>query len=390
MIQHRVAGLLPAVLFFSLAGTAHAEQWSVSTVINSRGALDSFSIPVINSNNQVAFAATFDNGSLGSVVYRATGANLLTLADTAGVYLSFPGNPSINDNGEVAFVADLDAGGSELVRTDGTTTTPIAGTATDNLESMADTPFMNAGGTVVFEATAAGAGADRDVILAGNGGVLATVVDETGPYASLGDTPAISDDGTVAFYAGLDAGGFGVFKIKGATVTTAASSADYTSLVNLGLNNYNDVLVRGVASSGTISLFQAVPAGTGFFLDTTGIFNQLIDGWVSDVGTIAFHATLDQGLDAIFSGGIFLYERAVAVGDALDGSNIAELRVGRQSINSSGRFVFWARLADGTEGIYLATPKSDSCCGGGGGSLDGVDLALLGLLGIARRRLRRR
>lgn len=44
-------------------------------------------------------------------------------------------------------------------------------------------------------------------------------------------------------------------------------------------------------------------------------------------------------------------------GDALSGSTVTEASVGTQALTDRGEIIFRAKLADGREGIYLATPK---------------------------------
>lgn len=365
---------------------AQTTTWVFTTVADSRGEFAEFSLPAINDNGQVAFTATFDNGATGAIVYRADGGTLVPIADTSGPLQGLFGEPTINLTGTVAFSASLDGGGDAVLTGSGAGLTTVASTLADNLNAIGATPFINDPGDVVFFADRALA-SDSEAILKGSGGALVTVVDESGPYGSLGESPSIDAGGLVAFGAAIDAGGFGLFTTTdGVVVNTLASSTGFTVLQDYGINNNSEVVVRGTDTTGVTSLSVRGNGAAQAFVDDVGIFNQLGPAGVSESGTVAFHATLDEGLNAIFAGGVLLYEAAIAVGDPLNGSTVTQFELGPQPVTTTGPFAFWAKLADGTEGVYVASPGRSSNGGGGGGAVDALSLGLLALLAAARRR----
>ncbi|MEI9895591.1 MAG: choice-of-anchor tandem repeat NxxGxxAF-containing protein [Chthoniobacter sp.] len=79
------------------------------------------------------------------------------------------------------------------------------------------------------------------------------VTDSNSATFSNFGVPAINASGTVGFYAGLDAGGTGIFTVAGGTVTSVALS-----------------------SGPTFSAFDTIPS-------------------INNAGTVAFTATLDAG-----------------------------------------------------------------------------------------------
>ena len=84
------------------------------------------------------------------------------------------------------------------------------------------TPAVNNNGTVAFGATLVGGASG---IFAGDGGALTTLVDTSGPFAEFYfEDVAINSSGTVAFRARLDSGEEGVFTVNDGTVTTIADS----------------------------------------------------------------------------------------------------------------------------------------------------------------------
>ena len=77
--------------------------------------------------------------------------------------------------------------------------------------------MLNNDGTVAFVAGTNGRDGGVFGIYKGNGGLLTTIADLSGPFSSLGDfdflQPSINASGIVAFGAALDAGGGGVFNL---------------------------------------------------------------------------------------------------------------------------------------------------------------------------------
>jgi hypothetical protein len=131
-------------------------------------------------------------------------------------------------------------------------------------------------------------------------------------FTSFGN-PVLNDAGTVAFVATLVGGGSGVFAGNGGSVTV-------------------------VAQDGTVfSSFDSAPA-------------------INTYGGVAFAATLAGGTGGIFTGSDVPSDTVIAAGDALDGARVTELHFFRQGLNDNGQVAFFARLDNGTSGIFRADP----------------------------------
>jgi len=142
------------------------------------------------------------------------------------------------------------------------------------------------------------------------------LIDSSGPFSRFRGT-AINDSNTVAFLADLDAGGSGIFTSSGGAITTVADT------------------------SGPFSSFE---------VESTAI---------NDSGTVAFLANLDAGGAGIFTGLDSVVDQVIATGDLLFGSTVTSLSFSKTGLNNSGQVAFFARLANGTEGIFRANPASE-------------------------------
>lgn len=136
------------------------------------------------------------------------------IADNNSFFKSF-GFPVINDLGTVAFEASLkDPGGYGIYKREGGILKKIVDT---NDQSIAfGAPAINNKGKVAFGGWDS-YGDQQYIYTSSGGGAAPTIVaDTSGPFQYLYSpfnptTVAINDLGTVAFWAGLDSGGQGIF-----------------------------------------------------------------------------------------------------------------------------------------------------------------------------------
>ncbi len=77
---------------------------------------------------------------------------------------------------------------------------------------------------------------------------------------------------------------------------------------------------------------------------------------INDPGQLAFLASLNGGGTGIFDGPDTTADKIIATGDTLDGSTIISLAFGREGLNDQGQITFWAELANGQQGVFVANP----------------------------------
>jgi hypothetical protein len=193
----------------------------------------------------------------------------------------------------------------------------IADSVTTNggVFGLFDAPSLNAGGTVAFRAFVPRSDFGIFANTAGSA-TAATVADSLtltrlGGFSGFGDL-SINDSGVVAFNAGLNGGGSGIF-------TNTAGSPEAAIIAD---SNYPSVLFRTLGNpsinAGGIVAFRAGGERGGLFTNTAG---NLIPATVADTnstnggafsgfggiasinaaGTVAFRGNLDAGGQGIFT-----------------------------------------------------------------------------------------
>ncbi|KAB8316652.1 PEP-CTERM sorting domain-containing protein [Tolypothrix campylonemoides VB511288] len=306
-------------IFISNGGTIT----TIADTSGSFGFLGSFSI---NNSGTVAFQAGLKGGVVNGVgpgvgIYTNNGGSLTTISFDAGAGSVLVSRPSINDSGTVAF-ADNRFG--DIYIGNGGPPTLIA-------DANGGNPVINNQGTVSVVLPGAS-------LVTRNGGVTTTITDTSGSFASLsGDGSPINNEGTVALRAFLRSGGQGIYTGNGGPLTTIADT------------------------SGSFSGFVGTPA-------------------INDEATVAFFASLDGGGSGIFTGSDPVVNKIIGTGDTLFGSTVITVGDSNpQTLNNRGQIAFTAALADGTRGVYVATPVPEPL------TIAGSGLALAGLVLFKRR-----
>ncbi|KAB8319722.1 hypothetical protein SD81_012970 [Tolypothrix campylonemoides VB511288] len=286
---------------------------ATTTIADTNGPF-SFVYSDFSFNNQgtVAFAANVDEGGIG--IFVGNGEATSTIADSTGSFSSVF-SPSINDEGTVAFQALLDTSGESVFTGNGEDITPIVDTS-DNFVRFSSAD-INTEGTVLYRTLEASNGTDN--LSTYSNGVVTTVVDNSGPFSSFGtlslDNPSLNDAGTVAFGASLDGGGSGIFTKNDSVITTIADT------------------------SGPFARFNFNPS-------------------INNNGDVAFLASLDGDIrgEGIYTGSDPTVDKVIAIGDSLFGSRVTNLEFFGEGLNDVGQIAFFASLANGTTGIFVANP----------------------------------
>ena len=196
----------------------------------------------ISNTGSVPFDTFLGFGSEG--VFTGDGTNLVQHAGSADNFVSI-GSPIINNNDEVVFFAQ-ESGNSRtsIVTSDGTGLTEIV--SSDNWV-VGNRPTINDLGQVVFDGTNP---SGQTGIHLWNGVNFQLLVGDTGPFDDfsngLGSSYALNNLGDVAFFAGLDNGGEGIFLGTNPVADRLIGNGDTiagltVSTVVLGRRGFNDL-----------------------------------------------------------------------------------------------------------------------------------------------------
>ena len=118
-----------------------------------------------------------------------------------------------------------------------------------------------------------------------------------------------------------------------------------------------------INNSGTVA-FVGVPDGTAsIFTTNDGVnFTRVgapVDGVggysMNNSGQVAYRGAAGSG-SGIFTGPDLINDKVIAPGDSLDASTFVGGFIWEEGLSDSGQIAFWAELADGRRGVYLADP----------------------------------
>ena len=270
---------------------------------------------------------------------------------------------SINSAGTVAFFGQLDAGGSGIFTSSGGPTTSVALTS-EGFTGFGGAPKINDAGRVIFGATLGGG--NTGIFLRGGGQAAATVALTSGPMFGTLVDGTINSLGTVAFSAVLDSGSRGVFTGNGGPVATIAI-ADFPSRMGSSINDQGMVVF---AAGSNPSVGTSILLGDGGSVTTFASISGPLNGFgifpvINNNGTIAFLGGIDDGRVGLFTGPDPVTNKVIASNEIRFGS----MRVGvipaetqnpgAIDINDSGQIAFHYELADGRQGIAVATPTPE-------------------------------
>ncbi|MEB3181476.1 MAG: choice-of-anchor tandem repeat NxxGxxAF-containing protein [Nostocaceae cyanobacterium] len=270
-----------------------------------RGFVDPLAIgnPQINNAGTVAFTRTVPfapQGLADLVLIPAPGQPLSRSYSSNGGIYGF----SLNDIGEVAVTSqDLNA---SVLRTP----SRIWGRTGAERFSISGLSINNAG-TVVFAGNNPENRTERGIFQVNNNGVISSVLPETPSFGNFRNT-LINDQGTIAFLAGSG------------------------------------------TSSQIVSINQA---GTRTNIaQTNSVFTNFGALSLNVRGTVAFFSDLNNGGKGIFLGSDPVQNKVIAIGDSLFNTTVTDLQFASDGLNNFGQVTFFARLSNGSTGIFRANP----------------------------------
>lgn len=312
--------------------TSNGEQ--TTTIVDNNfylqpGSLTASVVNSINDQGTVAYFSNTLNQSFSVVysgVFTSNGQGNTTIIDSTSSPYNFFWSPALNNTGTLAFLAGQG--------------NPATGQASI---------FTVSNGRLTNIASSSG-----------NFSVFNSGVDTVGGNSPLSayTLPSINDSGTVAFNAGLDAGGQGVFTSSNGVLTTVAdSSGSFNNFSSADINNKGTVAFLAERDQGGRGIFTSSGGDVTTLIDDSGEFSYFnSDPSINDQGMVAFLGTTDTGVTGIFTGSDPTTDKVVAIGDELSGSTVQDLLITQNSLNNAGEVAFEAILADGREIIVRAEP----------------------------------
>jgi hypothetical protein len=122
------------------------------------------------------------------------------------------------------------------------------------------------------------------------------------------------------------------------------------------------VAFAGGLDSGPEGVFVADGTTPRPVADTSGGFGFLYSPAINNHGLVAFFATTEENgfrtRTGIFTGPDPIADKVIGTNDSLFGSTVTELAgFGAQGfLNDGGQIAFFARLSNGTQGVFRANP----------------------------------
>jgi hypothetical protein len=367
-----IGGLAVGLSLSLLAGgKAEAASFTFTKIADTSGPFNSILSglsdpgPSINAGGTVAFAANLSPEIFG--IYTGSGGSTTTITQGPSSSVSFY-NPVINDSDTVAYGSTIL--GNRVIASLDVESSNGAVISIASLSSRLFTsyrPVINNAGTVAFSATSQGSPApgvflfSQDISIS-SGNSTTTIASTSDPFFSGLGNPALNDSGSVAFSADLDAGGSGIFTSSGGPIATLIdSSGPFSRFRGTAINDSNTLAFLADLDAGGSGIFTSSGGAITTVADTSGPFSSfgVESTAINDSGTVAFLANLDAGGAGIFTGLDSVVDQVIATGDLLFGSTVTSLSFSKTGLNNSGQVAFFARLANGTEGIFRANPASE-------------------------------
>ncbi|MBU7583963.1 MAG: hypothetical protein KAF91_13805 [Nostoc sp. TH1S01] len=313
--------------------------------------------PIINNAGNVVFAANLapDGGATSIVIGNGGQTTTIAAANTSNVFSLFGNVPVLNDLGTVAFRANLDSIGSSIFTINKGTVNTIASSSTAT--GAFDEPKINNDNVILF----AGSSNTGRAVFRSSGGKTTTIADTQGEISNFyGYT--INDVGTAAFVTRLDVGGYALYLntngVSNRLIYTKDPYSPFSFLYTPAMNNLGTLVFKALRKIGGQGVFTTDGQSTVTIADNVSSFNFFENPAINDAGKVVFKGVLKNGTLGIYTGADPVADKVVAAGDKLFGSTVTDLYVSSKSLNNNSQVVFYAKLADGTTGIYRADPDT--------------------------------
>jgi hypothetical protein len=368
-----MGGVAVSLSVLLVGGQAEAASFTFTKVAESTDSFFPLSAPVLNNNGTVAFVAAleyFSHQDFLSVTHQGlftiTDGTLTQIADTYSSFHTFE-TFAINDSGTVAFGAESDERIQGIFTSSGGVITPII-SANEPFSSELNGLDLNESGTIVFYRDSGfyfSSGIPAGIYTSLNGTLspLLTVF-EFGPFFGIPPYPTINDSGTVAFQA-VDS----IYTTNGGTAISVIEPTSFISLNSfVSINNSGTVIFAGDFTTEPGNVYtseRGIYTARDGSLTTIATNDSFLDFYsvaINDRDTVVFLAEMGGGIGGgigLFTGSDPITDKVIARGDEFFGSTIRYLSFNREGLNNSDQIAFYAQLANGTSGIYLAERRSE-------------------------------
>jgi hypothetical protein len=183
------------------------------------------------------------------------------------------------------------------------------------------------------------------------------IADNSGPFSTFTDNPALNSSRVVAFHANFDAGGSGAYTGMGGALTTIADASNsYSSISWVDINDSGAVAFYGHPTTGNAGIFRSDGNGTPITTINAigGVYSSIYTPIsMNNAGVVIFGAerTDNAGIRGIYAGSGGAITPVVESTSGLDtkpGSTMP-------NINNAGTVAFNANLFTPSEAIYTRT-----------------------------------
>jgi len=317
--------------------------------------------PAMNSSGRIAFRARLTGGVEGMFTRLGSG-GVNTLADTGSTEFNFGFGiaPSINSLNTVLFVGlkqTPDRVVEVFLRGSGNSATPLV-SSSDNLSNFCGTQ-INIEGTAAFRADRADG--HRVILAQGAGpltGVVRNIAEEGSEFSSLGCSPSIGFDGSVAFTATRN-GRRAIFtRAKNGTLTQILDDGGpFAAFGALALNQQGGIAFQAVRQGFGLGLFRIK---NGAFVKVTdynvGGAGAPAGFSINESGQVAFEFSFGANGSSVHLGPNSLFGRLIGTGSVLFGRTVMFAHIDRDALNSTGQIAVWIIFTNGTEMIARGDP----------------------------------
>ncbi len=317
--------------------------------------------PSINGSGRVAFRGRLTGGVEG-VFTRLGNGGINTLADTGSTEFNFGFGitNSINSLNTVLFVGlkqTPDRTVEVMLRGEGNSATPLV-SSSDNLSNFCGLQ-INIEKTAVFRADRADG---HHVILAQGAGQLTGVVrniaEEGSEFSSLGCSPSISFDGSVAFTATRN-GKRAIFtRAKNGTLAQVLDNSNqFADFGALAFNQQGGIAFQTALQGGGLALFRVKNGQLTKVTDyDVGGAGDPAGFSINESGQVAFEFSFGANGSSVHLGPQSLFGRLIGTGNVMFGRRVAFAHIDRDSLNSVHQIAVWIIFDDGTEMIARGDP----------------------------------